>query len=137
MKILNEVRKEDDFYYTGAFWIVAESFSDIMRGNSRIIGNKILTDYNGDIQQSIVSKRSLSHKSLWEHKFKEELKSNEAFDYYPRGRVGLINGMAYININLHCNMPKIIDTILDMYEIRKLDPEIIMEHGDHYKFKLK
>ena len=50
MKILNEVRKEDDLYYTGAFWIVADSFSDIIKGNFRIVGNKILTDYNGEIK---------------------------------------------------------------------------------------
>ena len=44
MEILNEVRKEDDLYYTGAFWIIADAFTDIIRGNFRIIGNKILTD---------------------------------------------------------------------------------------------
>ena len=137
MEILKEVRKEDDLYYTGAFWIVADSFSDIIRGNFRIIGNKILTDYAGDYKQRIVSKRSLSHSALWNSKFREELKSDKEYDYYPRGRVGLVDGKAYININWHCNMPKIIDAVLDMYEIRKLDPEIIMEHGDHYKFKLK
>lgn len=117
MKILNEVRKEDDLYYTGAFWIVADSFSDIIKGNFRIVGNKILTDYNGEIKQAIISKRSLSHKALWSSKFKEELKSDKDYDYYPRGRVGLINGKAYININWHCNMPKIIDAVLDMYRV--------------------
>lgn len=65
MEILNEVRKEDDLYYTGAFWIVADAFTDIIRGNFRIIGNKILTDYAGDYKQRIVSKRSLSRSALW------------------------------------------------------------------------
>lgn len=137
MEILNEVRKEDDLYYTGAFWIVADSFTDIIRGNFRIVGNKILTDYEGNFKQAIISKRSLSHKALWDHKFKAELNSDKEFDYYPRGRVGLISGKAYININWHCNMPKIIDSVTDMYEIRKLDPEIVMEDGAHYEFKLK
>lgn len=48
----------------------------------------------------------------------------------------LERGKGYINVNWHCNMPKIIDTVTDMYHIENLETEIEMEYGDHYKFKL-
>lgn len=62
------------------------------------------------------------------------------YDYYPRGRVSVYNGKAYININSICNTPKVIDSILSFYCIRDLDYEISyndVNQGSHYDFKLK
>lgn len=43
------VRKEDEVYYQGAFWIVGDSVRDIKRGNFEIIGIQIASDYKGTI----------------------------------------------------------------------------------------
>ena len=45
MKQLNEVRKEDDIYFSGAFWIIADSFRDILINNNiSIVGEQIATN---------------------------------------------------------------------------------------------
>ena len=65
--ILDELKPQDDLYFQGAFWIIADSFENIMKKkNISIIGEKIISDYNGTIVQQINSKRSLTHKRLWD-----------------------------------------------------------------------
>ena len=123
MKILHEVRKEDELYYQGAFWLIANSFADIMRGNFSLLGNKLVSDFDGNIYDNS-SKNSRSHQNLWKNKYKSELNSDKDYTYYPRGRVAIYKGVAYIHINSKCNTPKIIDTIINEYNIGKLEIEI-------------
>lgn len=65
MQPVLSVRKEDEVYYQGAFWIVGDSVRDIKRGNFEIIGIQITSNYKGDYLEAIPSKSGLTHKSLW------------------------------------------------------------------------
>lgn len=136
MKILKEVRKQDDLYYQGAFWIKGNSVLDIIRGNFHIDGIQIPSDYEGRIITSR-SKNSLSHKNLW--KEFNDGNANLPFNYFPRGRVAIYKGKAFIHINSLFNQPDIIDAIIDEYSLDKLDIEIECNdviQGGHYDFLL-
>ena len=137
MKILKEVRKEENNYFEGSFWIIADSVDKLLCGYFDIIGQKELTTYEG-IRNRDRNVKLLTHKQLWDS-YKKNY-NNVYYDYYPRGRVSVYNGKAYININSICNTPKVIDSILSFYCIRDLDYEISyndVNQGSHYDFKLK
>lgn len=129
---LNEVRKEEDTYFQGAFWIIGKSMQDVLNGDFHLCCHKILSDYYGNMLDKIESKRSLSHERLWRDKYKELENSDKSYNYYPRGRVGLSNGVAYINIINDCDIPMIINHIIDEYEISKLQikKELVNEFSD-------
>lgn len=136
MKILKEVRKEDNNYFEGSFWIIADSVDKLLCGDFNIIGQKELTTHEG-IRNRDRNVKLLTHKQLWDS-YKKDY--DVEYDYYPRGRVSVYNGKAYININSICNTPKVIDSILSFYCIRDLDYEISyndVNQGSHYDFKLK
>ena len=136
IKRLEESRKEDELYFQGAFWLKADSFKDIMLNNFELlIGSKLLSNYNGDICQEIVSKNSLSHKNLWNN-----VSDGHTWTYYPRGRVAIYNGTAYIHLNSKCNAPGVIDKIVSEYCIDKLNIELDFNdtyQGSHYDFELQ
>ena len=63
-----------------------------------------------------------------------------SFDYYPRGRVSIYEGTAFIHLNSKCNTPKIVDAIIKEYGLYKLEIEIEFNddiQGSHYNFSLK
>ena len=136
IKKLYESKKEDDFYFQGAFWIKADSFKNIMLGNFElIIGSKLLSDYCGNYVDLNQSKNSLTHKKLW-----DSVSDGHSWTYYPRGRVAIYNGVAYIHLNSKCNSPAIIDKIINEYCINKLNIELDLNdtyQGSHYDFELK
>lgn len=138
MKI-TEVRKEDDLYYQGAFWIVANSFKDIMHGQFSLIGNKIPTDFNGNYLEEITSKRALTHKKIWKEQYQKDYEG-KSYTYFPRGRVGINNGTAYINVNSKCNTPNVINAVINEYNLSKLEVEVLLDdiiQGPHYNFELE
>lgn len=121
---LNEVRIEDDLYFKGPFWVKGASIDAIKMGNFIIEDYKVPCDFNGDIIQG----EDLTHSQI-----------KKDFDYYPRGRVGIYNGTAYINIHSILNQPDIIDEIISIFNLSKL--KIVVKHedgkvGHHYGFKL-
>ena len=140
MKILKEVRKEDNMYFQGPFWLVASEFRDILRGKFELVAERFICDYNG-LDLSNISKNSQRHKALWNNKVKFELNcKDKEFDYYPRGRVSIYKGTAFIHLNSLCNTPAIIDRVVNVYELDKLEIEIELNdeiQGSHYDFKLK
>lgn len=135
---LTEVRAEDDLYYKGPFWVIADSVLDLQLGRFRIVGNKNLCTYEGKYLE--VSKNSQSHVHAWKD-FPESGKHPE-YNYYPRGRVEIYNDNAIIHINSICNTPKIVDSIVAFYELQKLTNRLYVEENDitqgsHYDFLLK
>lgn len=134
-----EVEKEDDIYYQGGFWIKGDSVDDIKCGRFTLIGAKFASDYQGKyIGNFDRSKSSLTHRRLWSE-YAGEL-ADKPFNYLPRGRVGVYNGKAYINMNSLFNVPEIIDAIIEMYHIGKLDIQLSFNdtyQGSHYDFLLK
>ena len=142
MKFLNEVRKEDDLYYCGPFWIIGNSVKDIFKGNFNIIGEKIAVNFKGDYLDSTLKRKgSTSHSALWQ-KYEKDF-GNKSYTYFPRGRVRLYDGEVYIHINSKMNTPKVIDAIIKFYNLQKFSQENInIEHddelqGSHYNFELK
>lgn len=138
MKIvkLNESRKEDDLYFQGAFWLKANTFKDIMLGKFELlVGSKLLSNYSGEYVNTNQSKNSLTHKKLWDN-----VSDGHSWTYYPRSRVSIYNGIAYIHLNSKCNSPAIIDKIISEYCLDKLEIEIDLNdtyQGSHYDFELK
>lgn len=144
MKKYVKADKESDFYFKGPFWILAESVDAIQRGKFDIIGEKYLVNYDGQYVDDITSKRSKTHQQAWK-KIINEVNSNgksfsKSYTYYPRGRVEVYKGKAYIHLNSICNTPKVIDEITNTYGIGKLDIVIDLNdtyQGSHYGFELE
>lgn len=138
VKKLNELKAEDDNYFCGPFWIIADNLECILKGNFQLECTKYLCDINGNIINDITSKSQKTHQKLW-----NDLKSkygNVNWKYYPRGRVSIYNGKAYIHINSRCNLPKVIDAIINEYDISKLEIQVDLNdtyQGSHYEFELK
>lgn len=137
MKNLLETRKEDDLYFQGAFWIKGDSLEEIKNGNFELlIGSKLLTDFYGDyVRKDVPKKSALTHKNLWPN-----ISDGHTWEYYPRGRVAIDQGTAYIHLNSQCTSDKIIGAITKEHGIEKL--RIVLDYnneyqGSHYNFELK
>ena len=133
------VRKEDDIYYQGPFWIVGDSFLNVLRGNFQIIGEKYECDFSGNYIDKSLSKSQQTHKKIWKNNY-QQIYNTDDFTYYPRGRVSIYQGLAFIHINSKCNIPKIIDSIVNEYNLHKLEIEVDLNdtyQGSHYEFQLK
>lgn len=137
LKQLNEVRKEDDLYFQGAFWIKGDSLKSIKDGEfSILIGSKILSDFYGDYVSDVpLTKNQLSHEKLWKN-----IGDNHEWNYYPRGRVAIDQGTAYVHLNSDCVTDAIKDAIIKEYDIEGL--RIVYDYnneyqGSHYDFLLK
>lgn len=137
MKSLLETKKEDDFYFQGAFWIKGESVKEIKEGTFELlIGSKLLTDFYGDyVRKDVPKKSALTHKNLWSN-----VSDEHTWEYYPRGRVAIDQGAAYIHLNSQCTSDKIVEAIIKEYGIEKL--RIVLDYnneyqGSHYNFELK
>lgn len=132
-------RKEDELYYQGPFWIIADNFKDVHRGKFEIIGEPLLCDYHGNYVGNTTSKSAKTHKKIWESDYAKKY-NNPDYTYYPRGRVAIYEGTAFIHLNSKCNIPAVVNAIVDKYQIKKLDIEVDLNdtyQGSHYDFKLK
>lgn len=133
---LTEVKKEDDIYYNFTFWIKGNSVKDIKKGNFELIGRKTPTDYDGKClfeTDDILSK--MSHKKLWSY-YEEDSKP---FNYYPRGRVNIYKGEAYINLHSLFNQPSIINALIKECNLNRIPYDIECNdetQGSHYNFEL-
>lgn len=133
------VRKEDDLYYQGPFWIVGDSVDSIMRGNFTIEGIQLPSDYEGNILDHTRSKNSLSHRNLWRNEFRFKLGEDLPYNYYPRGRVSIYKGKAFIHLHHLFNTPRIVDTLIGIYHLDGLEEEVEendLIQGSHYDFLL-
>lgn len=140
MKKYVKADKRYDFYFKGPFWIVTPSIDQMHKGNFKLIGDKYLVNYDGEFVDDVTSKRSKTHTQLWKRLREENTELPESPTYYPRGRVEVFNGKAYIHINNHCNTPEIIDAIITEYQIDKLEKEVELNdvtQGSHYSFELR
>ena len=126
--------------YQGAFWILGDSVKSILGGDYRLICHKIRSDHIGNMLDEIKSKKSLSHKRLWNGIYKNAVNPDADYNYYPRGRVGINNGIAFINIIDACNTPKIIEDIIKEYRIDGLEIRVMAYDknvdGGHRAFTL-
>ena len=132
---------KNNSYYQGAFWIAGDCVKEILNGKYKLICHKIQSDYNGKMLDEIISKRSLSHKRLWNEIYKQKVNAKVDFNYYPRGRVGIYNGTAFINIIDVCNTEQIINDILKEYHLYGLEIKVMpcdrATDNGHRAFTLK
>lgn len=137
MKVIKEIRKEEDIFYQGPFWIIADSVKDIQIGNFSLLSYKYPCYFSGEYINNQTSKSQKTHHKIW-----NEIRHSYGdmdFTYYPRGRVAIFNGNAFIHINSICNTPAVIDAIKTEYNISKLDCiEDLNDiyQGSHYNFQL-
>ena len=142
---ISEVRTKDDMYFKGPFWIVADSVKDIHGGRYKIIGEKYLCDFDGKFASANVPPRSMmTHKKLWKDKYATELNdTDKPFNYYPRGRVEVWDGQAYIFVHGSMNFEPLIGNLIHEYALDKLDDESLVEvvdndyQGSHYDYLLR
>lgn len=133
-----ESRKEDDLYFQGIFWVVADSFEDILNNNFKLISEKFLVDYSGKLQQPFDSK-FWSHKDIWEKKYETEY-NGVGYKYYPRGRIVVKNGKAWMNMHSDIYLPQIVDAVTSEFQISKLEHIPSFKNGadgSHYDYQLQ
>ena len=81
--------------------------------------------------KKIKSKRSLSHKRLlWNEMYKCKANAEVVFNYFPRGRIAISKGVAFINIIDVCNTQEIIENVIKEYEIDGLEIRIMYYDGN-------
>lgn len=134
-----EVRKEDDFYYVGPFWIIGQSVEEINRGNFELLApTKVLVNWDGEYVTK-VAKTEFLHKHLW-NKYKSKY-NNVEYNYFPRGRVSFdaTSKKVWINIPHGLNEEIVLSALIkefyvsSSYEVKYTDPT----SGNHYAFDLK
>ena len=77
-----------------------------------------------------------AHKQTWAI-LPYELTRKKPFDYYPRGRVEIRNGVCRIYLNPNLNKPKIIEYLKEQYELQGFEKlRIIEDRSSHYKSNL-
>ena len=134
---LNEIRKEDDLYLIGPFWLIGESVDNILNGNFIILSERFLADFEGNVIHR-VPKAQFTHKGTWEMKYKNFYGVD--YNYFPRGRISQKEGKAYLNIPDSINNPLITERLKKEFDIKK-DFDMIKNTdpttGNHYSFQLK
>lgn len=114
---------KEETCFKGPFWVLGSSIDDIKLGNFKLDAYKVPCDFDGNI----IEGEERTHSQIMDD-----------YDYYPRGRVGVYKGTAYINIHSILNQPDIIDEIIDAFNLSSL--KIVVKHedskaGHHYGFK--
>lgn len=134
-----EVKKEDDFYFVGPFWIIGQSVEEINRGNFELLApTKVLVNWDGEYLTK-VPKTEFLHKHLW-NKYKSKY-NNVEYNYFPRGRVSFdaTSKKVWINIPRGLNEEIVLSALIkefyvsSSYEVKYTDPT----SGNHYAFELK
>lgn len=137
MKI-EEMRKEDNYYLVGPFWIIGKSLEEISKGNFQILARKFLVDYEGDYI-SRVPRSQFLHLHIWKE-YQSQF-GNVSYNHFPRGRVSWNSEehKAWINIPEGLNESMILKKIQEEYDIKD---DYVVRHTDptsdnHYTFLLK
>lgn len=126
--------KEDRTLYSGVFWV-----KDINNPTNELFF-LIDTDLEGNpcSLDGLNAKSGITynHKLLWNELSRKETEG-KPFNYFPRGRVQIKNGVVDIYLNPNLNRDDIIDLIIDNYNltskngIRKI--RVHEDHSEHYK----
>lgn len=127
----NRVLLESSELYSGIFWI-----KDIDNPTNGLFF-QVPTDEFGNSSNIFNSKdgSTYNHELTW-----KELHQNKPFNYYPRGRVDIQNGVARIFINPNLNTPKIISLIKDEFNLTEMNGikkvKVLVDNSEHYRCHL-
>lgn len=130
--------QEDTQLYKGVFWI--KDLDDIYA--NRDLCFQIPCDMSGlvdDISKLELNAKSgntYNHEKLW-NELPSKLTDDKPFNYYPRGRVEIKNGIVDIFLNPNINIPEIIDFLKSEFNLSEYNGiKKIRIHNDcseHYK----
>lgn len=132
--------KEDKQLYRGIFWI-----PDIHNVQSSQLyflipcdNNGIIDDINFTIPSTMSSTGSdnYNHKRLWAT-LEKKYTNGKPFDYYPRGRVEISNGVAKVFHSVHIPQDELKQFVVDKFNltshngVKKI--KMIADGSEHYK----
>lgn len=134
---LNEVRKEDDLYFEGPFWIISPSMEELNKGNFTILSNQYLVDFYGKPVLPLTRYQS-THEYIWNSKYKDSFEVHP-YNYYPRGRVAFKDGKVYLNIPNGLPDDLIKKEVARKFDYDEFDNVFYKDptSGNHYTFELK
>lgn len=134
---LNEVRKEDDLYFEGPFWIISPSMEELNKGNFTILSNQYLVDFYGKPVLPLTRYQS-THEYIWNSKYKDSF-GVHPYNYYPRGRVVFKDGKVYLNIPKGLPDDLIKKEVAGKFDYDEFDNVFYKDptSGNHYTFELK
>lgn len=131
---------EDVKLYRGIFWI-----PDVDDVQSSDLYFTIPCDMNGDIDDpefqipqtmSSTGSDNYNHKRVW-NQLPSKLTHNKPFDYYPRGRVEISNGVAKVFHSPYIPQEELKDFVIDKFNLTKHNGikkiKMIADGSDHYK----
>ena len=134
---LNEVRKEDDLYFEGPFWIISPSMEELNSGNFTILSNQYLVDFYGKPVLPLPKYQS-THEYIWNSKYKNSFGAHP-YNYYPRGRVVFKDGKVYLNIPKGLPGDLIQKAVAKKFDYKEFDSIFYKDptSGNHYTFELE
>lgn len=134
---LSEVRKEDDLYFEGPFWIISLSMEELNKGNFTILSNQYLVDFYGKPVLPLTRYQS-THEYIWNSKYKDSF-GVHPYSYYPRGRVVFKDGKVYLNIPKGLPDDLIKKEVARKFDYDEFDNVFYKDptSGNHYTFELK
>ena len=127
---------EDSELYKGIFWIVDD---DNIYLNSNYCF-KIPSDIHGNstdgtLELNAKSGSTYNHKLVWRGLTKKQTKG-KSYNYFPRGRVEIHNGVAKIFLNGNINTVEVLDFLIDEFNLNShngiKDIKVIEDNSKHY-----
>ena len=118
----------------GIFWIIDKD--DLANNDPYLF--KIKTDMDGNVLDHELPLNSrnhnnYAHKATW-HSLPFNLTHNKPYNYYPRGRIEIRNGVCKIYLNPELNRQEIVRYLLDEFELQEFDQiKVIEDYSEHYK----
>lgn len=136
MVILNEDRQ----LYRGIFWIpdVDNISSSNLYFQIPCDSNGIICDTNFHIPDTMSSTGSdnYNHKRVWAQLSNKETKG-KPFDYFPRGRVEIANGIAKVFHSPHIEQQELKSWVVDKFNLTNSNGikkvKMIADGSNHYK----
>lgn len=125
---------EESQLYKGVFWV-----PDIENPDKnycfKIECNSEGTPSNSTLELNAKSGTTYNHKLLWA-KLPKSITKNKPYNYYPRGRVEISNGVAKIFYNGNLNTEDIVEFLKDEYNLRRYNGikkvQTIVDNSKHY-----
>lgn len=131
---------EDIQLYRGIFWIpdVDNVYSSQLYFTIPCDSNGVINDSSFTISHQMSSSGSdnYNHKKVW-NQLSSKITKNKSFDYYPRGRVEISNGVAKIYHSQYIPQEDLKKFVIDKFNltshngIKKI--KMIADGSDHYK----
>lgn len=111
------ILNEDSNLYKGIFWII-DPYNPYSSSNYCF---KILSDTQGNsldpnLNLNAKSGTTYNHKLVWQKLSRKET-FGKSYNYFPRGRVEIHNGVAKIFLNGNINTTEVLDFLVDEFNL--------------------